>query len=40
MGYMVGFTGSFTSGLIWLLANLVAGGILVLLLRGFRLQKI
>ncbi|MGB2665068.1 MAG: MFS transporter [Candidatus Acidiferrum sp.] len=39
MGYMVGFTGSFTSGLIWLLANLVAGGILVLLLRGIRLQK-
>src|SRR5271169_3381288 len=39
MGYMVGRTGSFTSGLVWLLANLVAAGILVLYLRGFRLQK-
>jgi len=39
MGYMVDRTGSFTSGLVWLLANLVAAGILVLFLRGSRLPK-
>jgi len=39
MGYTVDRTGSFTSGLVWLLANLVAAGILVLFLRGSRLPK-
>lgn len=36
LGYLVSRTGSFTSGLVWLLANLVAAGILVLFLRSFR----
>jgi MFS transporter, ACS family, tartrate transporter len=39
LGFLVTRTGSFTSGLVWLLANLVAGGMLVLFLRGFRLRK-
>jgi ACS family tartrate transporter-like MFS transporter len=35
VGYLVTRTGSFTSGLIWLLVNLLAAGVLVLCLRGF-----
>ena len=38
MGYLVTKTGSFTTGLGWLLANLVAAGILVLFLRGYALR--
>jgi MFS transporter, ACS family, tartrate transporter len=38
LGYLVTRTGSFRGGLVWLLANLVVAGILVLFLRGFRLQ--
>jgi nitrate/nitrite transporter NarK len=38
MGYLVTKTGSFTTGLGWLLANLVAAGILVLFLRGHALR--
>ena len=36
MGYFVTKTGSFTSGLVWLLVNLVAAGIVVLLLRNYK----
>jgi MFS transporter, ACS family, tartrate transporter len=39
MGYLVTKTGSFTSGLGWLLANLVVAGILVLFLRGHKLRR-
>jgi MFS transporter, ACS family, tartrate transporter len=39
MGYLVTRTGSFTFGLTWLLVNLVLAGILVLCLRGFKLQS-
>jgi ACS family tartrate transporter-like MFS transporter len=39
MGYLVTRTGSFTFGLMWLLVNLVLAGVLVLCLRGFRLQS-
>ena len=39
LGFLVTRTGSFTSGLVWLLTNLVAGGMLVLFLRGFRPRK-
>jgi ACS family tartrate transporter-like MFS transporter len=35
VGYLVTRTGSFTSGLVWLLFNLLAAAILVLCLRGF-----
>jgi ACS family tartrate transporter-like MFS transporter len=35
VGYLVTRTGSFTSGLIWLLVNLLGASILVLCLRGF-----
>jgi ACS family tartrate transporter-like MFS transporter len=38
MGYLVSKTGSFTTGLGWLLANLVVAGILVLFLRGHKLR--
>ena len=37
LGYFATRTGSFTGGLVWLLANLLVAGILVLFLRGFRL---
>jgi ACS family tartrate transporter-like MFS transporter len=37
VGIVVTRTGSFTYGLIWLLGNLVAAGVVVLCLRGFRL---
>lgn len=33
VGYLVSRSGSFTSGLVWLLANLLLGGLLVLFLR-------
>ncbi len=33
LGFLVTRTGSFTNGLVWLLANLVAGGMLTLFLR-------
>jgi len=36
MGYFVTKTGSFTSGLVWLLVNLVAAGMVVLLLRNYK----
>ncbi len=36
LGYLVTRTGSFTPGLVWLVASLVLAGILVLNLRGFR----
>jgi MFS transporter, ACS family, tartrate transporter len=36
MGYFVTKTGSFSSGLVWLLVNLVAAGIVVLLLRHYK----
>ena len=39
LGYFATRTGSFTGGLVWLLANLVVAGILVLFLRGFRLPQ-
>jgi D-galactonate transporter len=39
VGYLVTRTGSFTSGLFWLLFNLLSAGILVLCLRGFALSK-
>jgi ACS family tartrate transporter-like MFS transporter len=39
MGYLVSKTGSFTTGLGWLLANLVVAGILVLFLRGHKLRR-
>jgi len=39
LGYFATHTGSFTGGLVWLLANLVVAGILVLFLRGFRLPQ-
>lgn len=39
MGYMVTLTGSFTSGLVWLMVNLVVAGILVMFLNSFRLQR-
>jgi MFS transporter, ACS family, tartrate transporter len=35
VGYLVTRTGTFTSGLVWLLFNLLAAAILVLCLRGF-----
>jgi ACS family tartrate transporter-like MFS transporter len=38
MGYLVTRAGSFTFGLLWLLANLVVAGILVLCLRGVRVR--
>jgi MFS transporter, ACS family, tartrate transporter len=38
MGYLVTQTGSFTTGLGWLLVNLVGGGVLVFFLRGHTLQ--
>jgi MFS transporter, ACS family, tartrate transporter len=38
MGYLVTKTGSFTGGFVWLLSSLVLGGVMVLLLRGFRLN--
>ena len=39
VGYFVTRTGSFTSGLVWLLVNLLGAGILVLCLRGFTLRR-
>jgi D-galactonate transporter len=39
LGFLVTRTGVFTSGLVWLLADLVLAGILVLFLQGFRLKK-
>jgi D-galactonate transporter len=39
LGYLVTRTGSFTSGLVWLMANLFLAGILVLRLREFRLPS-
>src|ERR1022692_982115 len=39
VGYLVTRTGSFTFGLDWLLFNLLAAGILVLCLRGFKLRR-
>jgi MFS transporter, ACS family, tartrate transporter len=39
LGALVTRTGSFTSGLIWLSADLLIAGIVVLCLRGFRLAK-
>jgi ACS family tartrate transporter-like MFS transporter len=39
VGYLVTRTGSFTSGLVWLLLNLLSAGILVLCLRGFTLRR-
>ena len=39
VGYLVTRTGSFTSGLVWLLLNLLSAGILVLCLRGFALRR-
>ncbi len=39
LGSLVTRSGSFTSGLFWLLANLVVAGIVVLCLRGIRFQK-
>jgi MFS transporter, ACS family, tartrate transporter len=39
VGYLVTRTGSFTSGLFWLLFNLLSAGILVLCLRGFALSR-
>jgi ACS family tartrate transporter-like MFS transporter len=39
LGFLVTRTGSFTSGLLWLLGNLVLAGILVQGLRGFCLQN-
>jgi MFS transporter, ACS family, tartrate transporter len=38
LGYLVTRTGSFTGGLAWLLGSLVVAAILVLFLRGFRLE--
>ncbi len=38
LGYLATRTGSFTPGLVWLLASLLLAGILVLCLRGFKLQ--
>jgi ACS family tartrate transporter-like MFS transporter len=38
MGYLVTKTGSFTTGLGWLLANLVVAGILVFFLKGYTLR--
>ena len=38
VGYLVTRTGSFTSGLAYLLASLLVAGILVLCLRGFKLR--
>jgi len=35
MGYLVTRSGSFTSGLVWLMGSLLAAGILILYLRGF-----
>jgi MFS transporter, ACS family, tartrate transporter len=40
MGYFVTRTGSFTSGLLWLLLNLLAAGVLVLCLRGSRSARL
>ncbi|MGA8273263.1 MAG: MFS transporter [Candidatus Sulfotelmatobacter sp.] len=40
MGYLVTTSGSFTSGLVWLLVNLLAAGFLILCLRGFTLRRI
>jgi len=39
LGALVTRTGSFTSGLVWLSADLMIAGIVVLCLRGFRLPK-
>jgi MFS transporter, ACS family, tartrate transporter len=39
VGYLVTRTGSFTSGLVWLLFNILSSGILVLCLRGFALRR-
>jgi hypothetical protein len=38
MGYLVTRTGSFVSGLVWLLVNLFLAGILVLLIRIRRVR--
>jgi nitrate/nitrite transporter NarK len=38
VGYLVTRTGSFTSGLVYLLVSLLGAGILVLCLRGFKIE--
>jgi ACS family tartrate transporter-like MFS transporter len=40
VGYLVTRTGSFASGLAWLLLNLLAAGILVLCLRAFKPHRV
>jgi hypothetical protein len=39
MGYLVMRTGSFVSGLAWLLANLLLAGILILCIRIRRVRS-
>jgi MFS transporter, ACS family, tartrate transporter len=39
LGYVVTRTGSFTTGLVWLLTNLVMAGVLVLFLRSFTRER-
>jgi MFS transporter, ACS family, tartrate transporter len=38
VGYLVNRTGSFNSGMVWLMASLFAAGVLILCLRDHRLQ--
>jgi nitrate/nitrite transporter NarK len=38
MGYLASHTGSFTGGLVWLMASMIVGGVLVLFLGDFRPQ--
>lgn len=40
VGYLVTRTGSFTTGLVWLLVNLLGAGVLVLCLRGSRFERL
>lgn len=40
IGYLVTRTGTFTSGLVWLLVDLLSAGVLVLCLRGFTPRRL